>query len=47
MCLYSDVCGVLDMFNMACQNVCSSVYGSGCEFRAVAFCLQIEKEGER
>lgn len=37
---------VLYMFSMACQSACGSVWGSGCEFGAVAFCLQIEKKGE-
>lgn len=39
MCLCGDVYGVLDMFNMASQYVCSGMCGSGCEFGAVAFCL--------
>lgn len=46
MSLCGDVYEVLSVFNIVCQYVCSGVCGNGCEFEAVAFCLQIEKEGE-
>lgn len=46
MCLCGDVYGMLGVFNMSCQYMCSGLCGSGCEFEAVAFCLQIKKEGD-